>query len=195
LRDTINKAKLSENQLILAYSPASKRDYFKRFAAEIESFVEQKGNDLGEKMLSAFEFAFSRKTDAAVMIGTDSPTFPVDFIEQAFEFLETNSDAVLGRAEDGGFYLIGLRTPNEGIFERVRWSSAKTFDEVRANILKLGWHLRELPLWYDVDEEKDLKQLRNEFLHNKNAQKMAPFTSEWIARMIWNDEDKTSSAS
>jgi len=184
LHDAISKAKTLKNQLILAYSPAGEIDYFRGFADEKTSFVEQKGDNLGEKMFSAFEFAFAQNVEAAVMVGTDSPTFPADFIEQAFEFLEINSDAVLGKTEDGGFYLIGLRKPDARIFEAVRWSSPQAFARVRENIMNLNWHLREVPSWYDVDEAKDLEQLKNEFLNNKNAQKRAPQTFEWITQNI-----------
>jgi uncharacterized protein len=183
LTDTINKANSLENQrLIIAYSPAGEIDFFNQFAHPKTSFVEQKGNNLGEKMFSAFEFAFAQNAETAVMIGTDSPTFPADFIEQAFEFLETNSDAVMGKTEDGGFYLIGLRRVDGRIFEGVEWSTAKAFAQARENIIKLNWLLREVPAWYDVDEPKDLEQLKQEFLHNRNAQKRAPLTSQWLTR-------------
>jgi rSAM/selenodomain-associated transferase 1 len=183
LRDTINKANSLENQsLIIAYSPAGETDYFKQFARPKTSLVEQQGDNLGEKMFSAFEFAFRQNAEMAVMIGTDSPTFPVDFIEQAFEFLETNSDAALGKTADGGFYLIGLRRVDARIFDGVRWSTAKTFSQVRENILKLNWLWREVPAWYDVDEPSDLEQLKREFLHDHIAQKRAPHTSQWLAR-------------
>lgn len=185
LRDTVNKAKSVENQLlIVAYSPAEHREYFERLSAGKILLVEQQGADLGEKMLGAFEFACAQDADAAVMIGTDSPTFPIDYIEQAFEFLETNSDAVLGRTEDGGFYLIGLKKFDRRIFESVAWSSAKTFERTRRNIMNLGWHLREVPGWYDVDEPRDLEQLKTELLKNKNAQRRAPLTFEWIKREL-----------
>ena len=107
------------------------------------------------------------------MIGTDSPTFPFDYIEQAFEFLETNSDVVLGKTEDGGFYLIGLRKLPEKIFETVAWSSPETFEQVFKNVHHLKLHLREVPAWYDVDERADFEKLREEILHNKNAQRRA----------------------
>lgn len=185
LRDTISKAESLKNKLIIAYSPAGETDYFRRLAGEKTSLVEQKGDDLGEKMFSAFEFAFRQNSDAAaVMIGTDSPTFPADFIERAFEFLETGADAVLGKTEDGGFYLIGLRKADARIFERVEWSSPKTFAQVRENILNLNRRLREVPGWYDVDEPNDFEQLKNEFLNSGNARRFAPETFEWITRNI-----------
>lgn len=182
LRDTIDKAKALKIQLILAYSPAVEIDYFRRAADEKTLVVEQKGDDLGEKMFSAFRFAFARNTAAAVMIGTDSPTFPADFIGQAFEFLETGADAVLGKTADGGFYLIGLRKADAGIFRQVEWSSAKTFTQTRENIIRLNWRLREVPGWYDIDEAKDLARLENEFLNDENARKRAPETFAWITR-------------
>lgn len=185
LRDTISKAESLKNKLIIAYSPAAETDYFRRLAGEKTAFVEQTGDNLGEKMLSAFEFAFEQNSDAAVvMIGTDSPTFPADFIERAFELLEAEAEAVLGKTEDGGFYLIGLRKPEARIFERVEWSSPKTFAQVRENILNLSRRLREVPGWYDVDEAKDFERLKNEFLTGENAARRAPETFEWITRNI-----------
>lgn len=181
-QDAYNKAKSVCENVILAYSPFVKTGVLKNFLPPQSIYVEQIGDDLGAKMFNAFKFAFERKTDSVVMIGTDSPTFPFDFIEQAFEFLETNSDAVLGKAEDGGFYLIGLRNLQKEIFENVAWSSPKTFEQIYKNIEKLNLHLREVPSWYDVDEPEDYKKLREEILHNSNAQRRAPETYALIRK-------------
>lgn len=182
LRDAVNKAKTVCENVILAYLPDEKINDLKSIFPAQNNIVEQTGSDLGEKMFNAFQFAFHKKTDAVVMIGTDSPSFPFDYIEQAFEFLETNSDVVLGKTEDGGFYLIGLRKPVKEIFENVRWSSPDTFEQVFENIHRLNLHLREVPSWYDVDEQADFEKLREEILHNKNAQRRAPATFELINR-------------
>lgn len=182
LRDAENKAKTVCENVILAYSPDEKINDLKSIFPAQNIFVGQTGKDLGEKMFNAFKFVFEQKTDSVVMIGTDSPTFPFDFIEQAFEYLETNSDVVLGKSEDGGFYLIGLRKLERGIFENVRWSSSDTFEQVFENIHRLNLHLREVPSWYDVDERADFEKLREEILHNSNAQRRAPATFELIKR-------------
>ena len=118
LEDAIEKAKKSTDILIIAFSPAEEREYFDKFSDENLILIEQNGADLGEKMFNAFDFAFQKNLDSVVMIGTDSPTFPDDYLKQAFEFLHT-SDAVLGKTEDGGFYLIGLRKLDECIFNNV----------------------------------------------------------------------------
>lgn len=184
LADAIHKAEIFESDLIIAYSPDGKDDYFKRFSAKNLTLTAQTGDDLGARMFHAFEFAFARNSDAVVMIGTDSPTFPIDYIEQAFEFMELETEAVLGRTEDGGFYLIGLRRLDARLFEAVAWSSPKTFEQVYRNLRRLDWHLREVPSWYDIDTPDDLEKLKKEFLHNKNAQRRAPKTFQWVSKNL-----------
>ncbi len=119
LQDAENKAKTIEKNLIVAVSPFEKRNKLNEILQHQPVLIEQTGNNLGEKMLNAFKFAIENGSDAIVMFGTDSPTFPADFIEQAFEFLELETDVVLGKTEDGGFYLIGLRILDARIFENV----------------------------------------------------------------------------
>lgn len=182
LQDTAAKAKKVCENVILAYSPAEEISALKKILPSQNVFTEQKGKDLGEKMFNAFKFAFEQNSDLVVMLGTDSPTFPADFIEQAFEFLELETDVVLGGAEDGGFYLIGLRALSEEIFEHVEWSSPKAFEQVYRNIMNLNLHLREVPSWYDVDEPRDLEKLRAEFLHNENARRRAPETFKFLIK-------------
>ncbi|HXG85552.1 MAG TPA: TIGR04282 family arsenosugar biosynthesis glycosyltransferase [Pyrinomonadaceae bacterium] len=179
MRDTIEKVKNLQNQLIIAYSPLKERKFFDKFSLVETLFVEQKGINLGEKMFNAFEFAFGRNADSAVMIGTDSPTFPVEFIERAFAHLE-KSDAVLGKTSDGGFYLIGLRRLKMEIFENVEWSSPQTFEQTKENIRRAGLKLKETPEWFDVDEPADLEKLREDFAQNQDLRLIAPQTFEWM---------------
>lgn len=184
LEDAINKAKRISEKLIIAFSPADERGYFDKFGDENLILIEQKGADLGEKMFKAFQFALSQSLDSAVMIGTDSPTFPVDYIEQAFEFLELETDAVLGKTSDGGFYLIGLRKLNKKIFENVAWSSNKAFEQTYRNIMNLNFHLREVPSWFDVDEKDDLLKLKEQFTFSQNAVRRAPKTFETLNEIL-----------
>lgn len=185
LDDAVHRAETFESKLIIAYSPPERGAYFQRFSDKNIILIPQKGDDLGARMFHAFEFAFQQNSDAVVMIGTDSPTFPFDYIEQAFEHLELETDAVLGKTADGGFYLIGLRKPDARIFESVAWSSPKTFEQVFRNMHRLEWHLREVPSWYDVDTPEDLEKLKTELRHNQNAQRRAPKTFAWIRKSLF----------
>jgi len=165
LRDTVSKAKPLSDELIIAYTPIEKLDVLLAILSNEQNFIEQKGANLGDKMFHAFEFAFSQNSDAVVMIGTDSPTFPAHFITQAFEML-SETDAVLGETADGGFYLIGLRKLKKEIFETVEWSSPKTFEQTARNVENLNLKLSLLPNWYDVDTPDDLKRLKKDLSKN-----------------------------
>ena len=176
LLDTVSKVKSLQNKLIIAYSPSEKRDDLQELVGNKQILVEQKGDNLGERMFNAFQFARSQNSDAVVLIGTDSPTFPAEFITQAFENLKSY-DAVLGETEDGGFYLIGLRTLRTEIFENVEWSSAQTSAQTVRNIKNMGLKLSLLPVWYDVDFPEDVERLRKELAINSI---IAPKSSEWL---------------
>ena len=180
LHDAVQKAKTVCENTIIAFFPPEDLEKLKMLLPGEQTFVAQRGADLGERMEHAFADAFRRGVENVVMIGTDSPTVPADYLEQAFEFLETNSEIVLGRTEDGGFYLVGARVHRPEIFRGVAWSSARTFDQVYRNVHRLELHLRETPSWYDVDEPRDLRQLKEELAHNENARRRAPHTHLWV---------------
>jgi rSAM/selenodomain-associated transferase 1 len=181
LQDAESKSKSVCENTIVAYSPADKREVLESILQTENILVEQNGANLGERMSNAFKFAFAQNSDAVVMVGTDSPTFPAEFIERAFKFLESGSDIVLGKAEDGGFYLIGLREFVPRLFENIQWSSPTVFEETSANAAKFGLkNLTEIPAWYDVDISADLLVLRNEFLSDEAIQKRASATYRWL---------------
>lgn len=181
LKDTVNKARIVCNKTIVAFSPFDRQSELEKVLKSGYFYVAQNGVNLGEKVFNAFRFAFENNSDSVVMLGTDSPTFPSDFIESAFENLKS-ADAVLGKTADGGFYLIGLRRLQKEIFEDVEWSTAKTFEQTRQNITHLNYNLQEIPSWYDVDEPEDLRRLYAEFLTDKQAKKVAPVTYDWMMK-------------
>ncbi len=179
LRDAFAKAKTVCENTILAYSPAAQRAVLESVLQTETIYVEQTGADLGERMSNAFEFAFASGSDAVVMIGTDSPTVPADFIRRAFEFLENESDIVLGETADGGFYLIGLRKNYPELFENVAWSSARVFKQTTANAERLKLRAAQIPVLYDVDVPDDLARLRKEMLIDDKIE--APATYQWLS--------------
>lgn len=181
LFDALDKVRNLCDRLIIAFAPATEKDYFAGLFFEHLFLIEQRGANLGEKMSNAFECAFRRNSDAsALLIGTDSPTFPVEFIERAFTALESKAETVLGKSEDGGFYLIGLRKTTPRLFEYIQWSSPLVYEQTTRNIGQLKINLRLIPEWYDVDAPDDLRRLRDEILKDERVQKIAPRTFQWL---------------
>jgi hypothetical protein len=118
----------------------------------------QGSGDLGARMGRAL----ARHRPLAVLIGCDIPGIRAADIAAAFRALRAGAPAVFGPAEDGGYWLVGLgaRRP-PAPFARVRWSTAHTLADTRANIR--GSAARPVVLLRrlrDVDMPADLAMLR-----------------------------------
>jgi rSAM/selenodomain-associated transferase 2/rSAM/selenodomain-associated transferase 1 len=123
-------------------------------------YAPQGSGDLGRRMAAAFESAFQDGAERAVLVGTDIPDLTAPILFQAFRELES-SELVLGPAEDGGYYLIGLqRSAFERaaprLFSGVSWGTGAVLDQTLgvADGLNLSWSLTERLV--DVDRPEDL---------------------------------------
>jgi rSAM/selenodomain-associated transferase 1 len=115
----------------------------------------QNGKHLGERMNNAFSSAFKNGYDRMVIIGTDCPQLNAEIIMNAFAYLN-KYDVVIGPAEDGGYYLLGLRHPCLQIFEDIHWSTDTVFDETAKKCIGLQLSYVLLPVLNDIDDEMDL---------------------------------------
>jgi len=180
LKDAEEKIANTNYGRIIAYSPVNYKKRLKAILQHDHLLIDQAGENLGDRMMNAFRFGFDQGFDAIVMIGTDSPTFPSESIEEAFGQLEEGIDLVLGESEDGGFYLIGLKTTYTDLFEGVNWDSDNTFERTMKNATNLGLIEGLVSPWYDVDLPEDLERLKDELAQNPD---LAPNTSEWLKKI------------
>lgn len=120
----------------------------------------QYGNDLGERMCSAFDFAFQKGYEQVVIIGTDCPEISSATIINAFASLERN-DVVIGPAEDGGYYLLGMKQLHSGLFEQIQWSTPTVLANTISKIKRLHLTHHLLPVMKDIDEEQDLAAFKH----------------------------------
>jgi rSAM/selenodomain-associated transferase 1 len=95
----------------------------------------------------------------AIAIGADSPALPRRLLEAGRVALE-RADAVIGPAEDGGFYLLGLRRCPEGLLAGLPWSASDTFQRTLERLRARGLRTEILEPWFDVDRAEDLDRLR-----------------------------------
>ena len=115
----------------------------------------QPQGDLGARMLACM-------TDGPTLVtGSDCPALTPAHLQDAARALH-DADVVLIPAEDGGYVLIGSRTPQPGVFSEMTWGTDTVLDETRKRISALGLSAVELaPLW-DVDTESDLARMERE---------------------------------
>ncbi len=177
LKDTEKKISQFNVPTIIAFTPVNQKNELNCILQYRHTLIEQRGSELGEKMYHAFEFAFGQGYESVVMIGTDSPTVPESEVSEAFEILGSSKGAVIGKTEDGGFYLIGFHSVRRELFEAVEWGSENAFRQTAANINRAGLSLQYIRTWYDVDKPEDLLRLRADLETNPE---LAPNTFEWL---------------
>lgn len=113
----------------------------------------QRGTDLGLRMHHAIADALQRHS-RSVLVGGDIPGLRADIIEAAFDALE-DADVVIGPAEDGGYYLIGMRAPHPEIFENIHWSTPQVLAQTLERCHMAGCSVRLVDTLSDVDTEAD----------------------------------------
>lgn len=118
----------------------------------------QQGADIGERMAHAFDYALHDATPA-LLIGSDCAALAPPYLRAAATLLADGSDAVLGPAEDGGYFLIGMRRACPALFAGISWSTATVAQQTRARLQAAGLRWQELPPIWDVDEPGDLARL------------------------------------
>ncbi len=103
---------------------------------------------------------FRRGYGAVCVLNADGPTLPTDMLLQAQALLSQPGErAVLGPAEDGGYYLLGMRRPDPALFAGIAWSTADVAAQTRAAAAAAGLELTLLPPWFDVDDGVSLLRL------------------------------------
>lgn len=128
------------------------------FSTACELWLQGEG-DLGRKLETVLQRAL-RESPAAVALGADSPGMPARLLENARDAF-TESDAVLGPSEDGGFYLIGLKSCPDGLLSGIGWSQPDTYSQTLYRLQQEGMRVAVLERWFDVDTPEDLKRLQS----------------------------------
>lgn len=118
----------------------------------------QRGVGLGQRMHLALSRAL-RQAPYALLIGSDCPSLTAADLEQGLRALRLGADAVLGPANDGGYWAIGLRRPGARLFGGVDWGTERVLAQTRVRLRRLGWSSQELTTRSDLDRPADLRGL------------------------------------
>lgn len=149
------------NTVIYYDPPEKKNEIAKWLEGKGFHFSQQTGDTLGRRISSAFSEVFDQGAERAVIIGTDCIDITPDIINQTLDLLNLN-DLILGPADDGGYYLLGLKKYIPGIFEKIDWSTERVLNQTIENIKQLGLEYDLLTSLRDIDDVYDLKdQMKN----------------------------------
>ncbi|MDC6351213.1 TIGR04282 family arsenosugar biosynthesis glycosyltransferase [Zeaxanthinibacter sp. PT1] len=123
-------------------------DYFKKKL--------QMGNDLGERMENAFRAGFKAGYKHIAIIGSDLYDLSSKDIMNAFELLK-NSEAVIGPAKDGGYYLLGMNKIQPAVFKNKDWGTDSVLEATCRDLKSLD--ITKLEVRNDVDVYDDIAEV------------------------------------
>ena len=156
--NTLERTTAIASRHTLVVTPERRLPEFLDITPDGWSLETQSDGDLGERISAYFNLAFEHQFKKVLLVGSDSPTIPTEIIKQAFEELD-HFDCVIGPSRDSGYYLIGLRDFQPGIFEDIQWSTDLVFEQTMARAAALKLSVSTLATWYDVDTIEDLKRV------------------------------------
>ena len=152
----------------IAYAPEGQEALFDGHLAAGTGLLLADGSPLmppdvqgfGRCLLHAILAMLARGHRSAVVLNSDSPTLPTALLVQTASTLATPGDrVVLGPAEDGGYYLLGMKAAHAHLFADIAWSTERVADTTRLRAAQLGLEVVELPAWYDVDDQAALTRM------------------------------------
>jgi rSAM/selenodomain-associated transferase 1 len=172
---------------LVVYTPAGAESAFDRVLPAGFELLVQRGPSLGERLCNATGDLLQQGYGAVCLINSDSPTLPQWILFRAIELLVRDGDrVVLGGAEDGGYYLIGLKHAHKHLFNGIAWSTPEVFARTKERATEIDLPVELLPPWYDVDDAETLAQLCEElfFTNSSDEAYPAPHTRAFLDAII-----------
>ncbi len=180
----------------VAYSPPGSEAVFRDLVPDTIRLLASPRAGLGFSLADAAEDLLAKSYGSVCLVNSDSPTLPnAVLVEAALLLLAPGNRVVLGPAEDGGYYCIGLKTRHGRLFEAIDWSTERVLAQTLDRAREIGLDAVLLPSWYDVDDPASLRRLAEELLgnavdQNRTTRYPAPHTAALLRRLIAENEGR-----
>jgi len=185
-----NIASVSENESaagFVVYTPMGSESAFDGILPERFKLLAQRGMSLGERLYNATGDLLRQGYSGVCLINSDSPTLPRSILTRAIELLARDGDrVVLGAAEDGGYYLIGLKQVHRNLFKGIEWSTSDVLTRTKQRAVEIDLSVEMLPPWYDVDDADTLNRLCEDLFSSQTLDESypAPHTCAFLDSII-----------
>lgn len=113
------------------------------------TLIEQVDGGLTERLIDA------ARTGPHIFFGADTPDLTIDIVQSAIAALASH-DVVVGPAEDGGYYLIGMAQARPELLLDMPWSTSQVFPETMRRCHDARLSVATLPPLSDCDTPQDL---------------------------------------
>jgi rSAM/selenodomain-associated transferase 1 len=185
----LRACEMSPAGAVAVYTPPGSEAVYENILPREFMLVPQRGENFGERLIFAAEDLFTVGFASVCLINSDSPSVPPqNFAEAAIELAEPPDRVVLGPADDGGYYLIGLKRMRRRLFEEIDWSTERVFEQTKQRAAELGLRTHELALGLDVDDRASLASLSEQLLSNQSPPEIAPSTRKFLVELAKRKE-------
>jgi uncharacterized protein len=144
----------------IAFAPRDAEPEFRPLLARNTRLLPSRRPGLGASLYDAAADLLDAGYGSVCLLNSDSPTLPTSILVTAARALAAPGDRlVLGPAEDGGYYLIGLKQAHHRLFEDIVWSTPQVLAQTEQRASEVGLTMLRLPVWFDVDDIDSLRRL------------------------------------
>ncbi len=174
LQDVLEQCQKTKKEIFVAYSPLEGAPLLKEIVGESLPIFAQQGSTLASRMHHAIKTVLEQGYDSCVLIGSDLPSLQSKQILQGL-FLLKSSDLVFIPTMDGGYGLVGMKTPITPVFLEGENGKASTLVDILERLNKTQYKIKCFDMISDIDVPGDLlhyrKQMhqRPELFHNKTG--------------------------
>ena len=170
---------------IAVYTPVGAESAYDSVLPDDFALIPQRGDKFGERLIFALKDLLSVGFASVCLINSDSPTVPAQTFAKAVELLSQPGErAVLGPSDDGGYYLIGLKTLHRRLFEEIDWSTERVLEQTLDRAREIKLEVQMLPNCFDVDDKTTLQRLSNELLGSDAESSVAPETRRYLSQLL-----------
>ena len=164
LRDAFaNIAEAARNAPIRAFAAhgsPGEENFFAGLGLEPRQLIPAAFPNFGDCLFAGIVGMFEAGCSSACVLNADTPDLPTGYLVRiATELAGGRDRVVIGPADDGGYYILGISRPHRRLFEDIDWSTERVLGQTVARATQLGLELVTLPIWSDIDDAQSLARL------------------------------------
>lgn len=172
LIDAINMIDKIPVKLFIYFTPEDKLFKLKTLLKKKYTYMLQKGNNLGERIINATTDLIDDNFEKIIIITSDIPNITKEILDEALFCLDHN-DIVIGPSADGGYYLIGFNKNSfdKKNFSEIKWNTEKVLQSTIEKIILNKKRFAILPELREINTFNDIEEfyIKNSLINNSET--------------------------
>ena len=161
-----------------AYGSIGEEAFFEDLAETPPGLIPAAFPNFGECLFAGIEGVLAAGCSSACVLNADTPDLPTEYLVSIARELAGGRDrVVIGPADDGGYYILGIARPHRRLFADIDWSTERVFAQTLARANELHLEVVTLPMWSDIDDAQTLRRFASRSDAVKAAGAARPFAA------------------